>query len=112
MTVAGMHNVSTSTPGRTGAVSDTNVGVHSDKHAAGVATGDVLVVNFDSDRVVSGGPFLVDIGGWPELQQLMRFWNGLLARIGGRWFAESGDDLFGMTVIGRGHAVHSTTERA
>lgn len=69
--------------------------------AAGVAPGAILLVNFDRRRVLAGGQYLVDSGGWPELVRFKRFPRGLCARVGGRWTAVSGDDLRAMTVIGR-----------
>lgn len=68
---------------------------------SGIGPGAALLVNFDRRRVVAGGQFLVDIGGWPELVQFRRFPRGLCARVGGRWVDVSGDDLRGMAVVGR-----------
>lgn len=77
------------------------VEVAADMRAAGVTPGAVLVVNFDRRHVAAGGPFLVDIGGRPELVQFRQFPRGLCARVCGRWVDVSGDDLRGMAVVGR-----------
>lgn len=77
------------------------VEVHADMHAAGLAPGAVLVVNFDRRSVDAGGRYLVTFDGWPELLQFKRFPRGLRARIGGRWVDVARDDLRDMDVIGR-----------
>lgn len=77
------------------------VEVHAHLRAAGVAQGAVLVVDFDRRRVLAGGQFLVDIGGWPELLRFKRFPRRLRARIGGRWVAVTRDDLRDLVVVGR-----------
>lgn len=78
-----------------------HVEVHADVSWDGVSMGATLVVDFDHRSVASGGRFLVDIDGTPELLQLKRSPRGLRARVGGQWVDVTDDDQRDMRVVGR-----------